>query len=119
MISPKDSENRDVRIIYQASLVRNMFTRDLSKVIDIINKLAFGTDAETWIKCIKCGKIEMKELRSHYDGTSEGARRNQVARVDLKKIFYKNEATFTFENYITKIKGIFNVLEKYDVPLYK
>ena len=43
----------------------------------------------------------------------------QVSRADLKNIFYKNENTFTFEKYVTKLKGIFNVLEKYGVPLYK
>ena len=43
--SPEDSENRDVQIIYQASLVRNMFTRDSSKVIDILKELTLGTDS--------------------------------------------------------------------------
>ena len=43
----------------------------------------------------------------------------QVARSDLKKIFYNNETTFTFEKYVTKIKGIFNVLERYGDPLYE
>ena len=61
----------------------------------------------------------MQELQSHYDGTSEGARRKQVSRADLKNIFYKNETTFTFYKYVTKLKGIFNVLEKYGVPLYE
>ena len=60
----------------------------------------------------------MQELQAHYDDSSEGSRRKQVARADLKKIFYKNETTFTFEKYVTKLKGIFNVLEKYCVPLY-
>ena len=45
--------------------------------------------------------------------------RKQVAIADLNKIFYKNETPFTFEKYVTKLKGIFNVLEKYGVPLYK
>ena len=40
-------------------------------------------------------------------------------RADLKKIFYKNETTITFEKYVTNIKGIFNVVEKYGVPLYE
>ena len=40
--SPKDSENRDVQIIYQASLVGNMFTRDLREVIDILKELTLG-----------------------------------------------------------------------------
>ena len=61
----------------------------------------------------------MQELQAHYDDSSEGARRKQVARADLKKIFYKNETTFTFEKYVTNLKGIFNVLEKYGVPLYE
>ena len=34
-------------------------------------------------------------------------------------IFYKNETNFTFEKYVTKIKGVLNVLERYGVPLYE
>ena len=117
--SPKYSEKRDVQIIYQASLVGNMFTRDSRKVIDIIKELTLGTDAETWIKGLKYGRKVMQELQAHYDGKSEVARRKQVSRADLKKISYKNENTFTFEKYVTKLKDIFNVLEKYSVPLYK
>ena len=37
--SPKDSENRDVKIIYQASLVVNIFTRDSRKVLYILKEL--------------------------------------------------------------------------------
>ena len=58
--SPKDSENRDVKIIYQANLVGKMFTRDSRKVLDILNELNLGTDAETWIKGLKCGRKEMQ-----------------------------------------------------------
>ena len=61
----------------------------------------------------------MQELKAYHDGTSEGARGKKVARANLKKIFYKNETIFTFDKYITKIKGFLNVLEKYGVPLYK
>ena len=60
----------------------------------------------------------MQELQAHYDGTSEGAQRKQVARADLKKIFYKNDTNFTSEKYVTKLKRVFNVLGKYGVPLY-
>ena len=61
----------------------------------------------------------MQELQAYNDGTSEVARRKQVDRAELEKIFYKNETTFTFEKYVTKLKGDLNVLEKYDVPLYE
>ena len=58
MPSPKDIENRDVQIIYQASLVRNMFTRDSRKILYIIKEPTLRTNAETWIKGLKCGVID-------------------------------------------------------------
>ena len=61
----------------------------------------------------------MQEIQYHYDGMSEGAQRKKASRVDLKNIFYKNETDFTFDKYVTKLKGIFNVLDKYCVMIYK
>ena len=46
----------------------------------------------------------MLTLQNHYDGKSECKRRKQVAKDDLKRLFYRNETTFSFEKYITKIK---------------
>ena len=57
--SPKDSENRDVQIIYQASLAGNVFTRDSRKLLDILKELTLGTDTEKWIKGINCGRKAM------------------------------------------------------------
>ena len=118
MLSLEDSENRDLQIIYQAILVKKMFTRDSKKVIDILKELNLGTDAETCIKGLTCYRKLMKELQANYYGTSEGSRRKQVDISDIKKIFYKNETTFTFEKCVTNINGFFNVLEKYGAPLY-
>ena len=55
-----DGENRDVHIIYQESLFGKMFTRDSRKVIDILKGLTLGTDAETWIKGLRCGRKVMQ-----------------------------------------------------------
>ena len=85
--STKYSKNRDVKIIYQSSLSRNIFTRDSKKVIDILKELIPGTDAETWIKGLKCNIKAIQELQAHYDRTSEVTRRKQVSRLDLNKIF--------------------------------
>ena len=73
-----------------------MFTRDSRKILDILKKLTLGTDAETWINGLKCSRKAMQELQSHYNNKSKGSRRKQVAREELKKIFYKNDTTFTF-----------------------
>ena len=93
-----------------------MFIIDSRKILDILKELTLRTDAETCIKGLKCGKKSMQELQAHYDGTSEESLRKQVSRSYLKKIFYNNYNTFTFEKYVTKLKGFFNVLDKYGVP---
>ena len=67
---PEYSENRDVQIIYHASIVGNMFTRDSRKVLGILKELTLGTDPETWIKGTKWGRKKIQELQAHYDGTS-------------------------------------------------
>ena len=77
-----------------------MFTRDSSKVIGILKELTLGIDAETWIKGLNCGRKYMQYIKANYDVTSEGAQRKQVARANLKKIFYKNETTFKFDKKI-------------------
>ena len=43
---------------------------------------------------------------------------NKLLDLDFKK-FYKNETTFTLDEYVKKIKEIFNVLDKYGAPIYK
>ena len=70
MSSTKDSYNRDVQLIYEASVLGNMFTRDSIKVLVIIKELTLGTDAETWIKGHECRRDSMQEHQARYDGTS-------------------------------------------------
>ena len=117
--STKDIENRNVQIIYQEIIVGNIFTIDSMKVLYVLREPTLVTDSETWIKGIKCGRKSIQEIQAHYYGAPVGAQRKKVARADPKKIFYKNETNFTFEKYVTKIKGIFNVLEKYGVTLHE
>ena len=54
MPSTKDSENRDVQIINQAIIIKNVFTIDSRKVLDILKELTLGTYNETCIKGLKC-----------------------------------------------------------------
>ena len=86
MPSTDEGENGDVQIIHQASLVVYMFTIYSRKVLCILKELTLGTYSEAFIMGLKFGINSMQELQSHYYGTSEGARRKKVARVNLKKI---------------------------------
>ena len=42
-----------------------------------------------------------------------------MAKEYLKKLFYRNKTTFSFEKYITKMRQTFNVIDNYNVPLYE
>ena len=64
------------------------------------------------------GQEAILALQNHYDGKSEGECRKQVAKDDLKILFYRNKTTFPFNKYVTKMKQTFNVLYNYNVPLY-
>ena len=42
-----------------------------------------------------------------------------MAKNNLKRLFYRNETTVSFDKYTTKMKQTFNVIENYIVPLYE
>ena len=110
---------RDEFITYNAELTGTMFKRDSKHVYQILKELTNGTQAEDWMKGKKCGRIAMIALQDHYDGKAEGERRMAVAKADLTKLFYRNETTFSFEKYVTKLLTIFNILDKYRFPVYE
>jgi hypothetical protein len=117
-MTPTNME-RDDFIIYNAQLTGTMFKRDSKHVFQILKELTNGTQAEDWMKGKSCGRTAMIALQEHYDGTAEGERRMAVAKSDLSKLFYRNETTFSFEKYVTKLLTIFNILEKYKFPVYE
>ena len=58
-------------------------------------------------------------LQNHYDGKSEVERRKYVSKDDLRSLFYSNKTTFSFKNYVTKMRQTFNAIKDYNVTLYK
>ena len=42
-----------------------------------------------------------------------------MAKDNLKRLFYRNETTFSIENYVTKMKQTLNVLDNYNITLYE
>ena len=61
----------------------------------------------------------MLVLQNHYDYRSEVEFRKQVDKDNLKRLFYRDQTSFSFEKYVTKMKQTFNVLDNYNVPLYE
>ena len=111
--------DREQEIIQNDPLQGNMFSHENKKVLAIIKQLTVDTYAETWMKGKGCGREAMMALKNHYYGKSQGERRKQMAKDDIKRLFYRNETTFYFQKYVTKMRQTFNVLYNYNVPLYE
>jgi len=120
---PQETEwnelDRKAQKIQNAPLEGFMFTIDSERVLTLLKELCLETEAETWFRNIKCGREAMKALQIHYDGPDESKRRKEEARAKIKSIYYKHESTFTFEKFVTNLYDAFQILEKYEEPLYE
>jgi hypothetical protein len=75
--------------------------------------LTVGTDAWEWIKLhdrSQDGHLAFQTLREHYDGPGEIDHRIALAKQQLKELHYKSEQSFSFEKFITRLNGAFQVL---------
>ena len=107
------------RIIHHASHNGVTYTTDNQSVHRILAELTNGTDADQWIKEYsrnQDGRGAWNALCQHYDGPAEGDKRVTVARHDLKTLHYKNESSFSFETYSTKMRKAFSTLKQYNQP---
>jgi len=63
------------------------------------------------------GRAAMIKLQDHYNSASSKTRRVQDAKDHLKSCFYKNEAQFSFDKYVTQLKECFDTLEEDEWPI--
>jgi hypothetical protein len=101
------------RLVSAAPLTGRVFQSDTQKVYRILKSVTVGTDAWEWIKVYDSnqdGRLAFKALREHYDGPGEIDKRISLARTQIKELFYKNEQTFSFEKFVTKLNGAFQML---------
>jgi hypothetical protein len=110
---------RTKQMIDNAPLTGAVFRSDSTKVLSLLRLVVNGTDAEVWMKGSNCGRVAMQQLQAHYDGDAEADKRKKGAEADLKILFYKHEAVFSFEKNINRMKKCFNVMEKYKKPYYE
>ena len=107
------------QIIFNADHTGVAFTADNKAVHQLLTELTTGTDADHWIKQHKRrqdGRQAWLDLCEHYDGPAEGDKRVTVARSNIKLVHYKNETSFSFEKYSTRLKKSFSTLEQYGQP---
>ena len=111
--------SRKEQIIYNAPLNGFVFDIDTKSILAILKECTLNTDAETWIKNIRCGREAMRALQLHFDGPDESRKRLDTAKAQLDKTFYRHEATFSFERYVTTLNEIYKIHERYNEPIYE
>ena len=100
---------------YQMPLEGQNFKHDTKLVYKMLKAACVGTDAWAWIQqhdSSADGRRAWLTLIVHYDGYGELYKHVQRAKMELLKLHYKEEKTFPFEKYVTKLKEQFRVLEK-------
>ena len=106
-------------IIYHAPHTGAAYIRDRKQVHTYLTELTNGTDADQWIKDHRRthdGRAAWISLCNHYDGPAEGDKRVTVARSDITLVHYRNESSFSFEKYSTRLRKAFITLRDYNQP---
>ena len=111
--------NEEDEIIFNATHTGAAYSTDNKTVHQTLTELTNGTDADQWIKQhrrTQDGRAAWLGLCNHYDGPAEGDKRVAIARHDIKIIHYRNESSFSFEKYSTRLKSAFTTLATYNQP---
>ena len=107
--------NETERLIYQAPHQGANYKADNNQVYRIIKSKVIGSDNLKWIHPFdrsQDGRGAMNQLRHHYDGPGQVQRKITQAEVQIASLHYMSEQAFSFERFITKLNGAFQVLDE-------
>lgn len=98
------------------------FNLDNRNVFNLIFALIDGTPAEAWVQrktiTTRSAVRLMEELRNHFDGNDHKEMVLKKAEMILNDTHYRcQEATFSWENYSTKLKDAYEQIAYYDEPV--
>ncbi len=103
--------------MYQVSLEGPAFLEDSAKIWRKMKKLLLGTPAWEWIQHLDLrenGRLGFQTLRAHYEGKDIVDKRVVIAKSIIgtgpNGAFYKNEQTFSFEKYATRLRQAYTTL---------
>lgn len=105
----------DMQRMHQMPLHGENFKRDSKLVYNMLKSACIDTDAWTWIQdndAVSNGRKAWLALVAHYDGSGELNKRMERAKEEISRLHYKDEKSFPFERYVTKLKENFYILGK-------
>lgn len=107
--------NDDIEQMYQIPLVGQLYETDNKAVYLQLKQCVLNTEGWEWIKSYDAnqnGRLSMEKLRLHYDGPAATSKRIALANQMIKELHYKSEQSFSFESFITKLNGAYQVLDE-------
>jgi hypothetical protein len=110
---PAEAESEYQRVIWSAPHVGLAYETDNRQVYRLYKHAMIGTEGWAWFNQTPDGdgRAAHIHLTDHYLGTAETSRRAAEAEAQLARLHYKNEASFPFEKYITRLYECFEALE--------
>lgn len=118
---PDNAPDEYTRTLWAASFETPQYTEDNREVYHLFKDLLTKTDGATWFEKVSDGDGRAAHLllREHYIGEAHDMRRAASANAKLEALFWKSEAAFPFEKYLTRMNEAFKELEDAGQPMYE
>jgi hypothetical protein len=118
---PDDAPDEYTRQKWAVSFDTIQFRDDNRQVYHLFKDLLTKTEGATWFEKVNDGDGRSAHLllREHYVGEAHDMRRAASATANLETLFWKNEASFSFEKFLTRMSEAFKELEDAGQPLYE
>lgn len=117
---PDDAQDEYTRALWAVSFDTPQYIEDNREVYHLFKDLLTKTDGATWFEKVSDGDGRAAHLllREHYVGEAHDMRRAASANAKLEALFWKSEAAFPFEKYLTRMNEAFKELEDAGQPMY-
>ena len=111
--NPAEAPDEYTRVMWAASFHTQQYREDNREVYHLFKDLVTKTEGATWFEKVKDGDGRAAHLllREHYVGEAHDMRRAAAANAKLETLFWKSEASFSFEKYLTRLNEAFKELE--------
>ena len=117
---PNNAPDEYTRNLWAASFDTPQYRDDNREVYHLFKDLLTKTDGATWFEKVPDGDGRAAHLllREHYVGEAHDMRRAASANAKLDALFWKSEASFPFEKYLTRMNEAFKELDDAGQPMY-
>ena len=113
-VDPAEAPDEYTRVMWAASFETQQYTDDNREVYHLFKDLLAKTEGATWFEKVKDGdgRAAHMLLLEHYVGEAHDMRRAAAANAKLvETLFWKSEASFSFEKYVTRLNEAYKELE--------